>query len=231
MTGAQPQLSRRYPERGHEITVGELCAHIVQRDLERALRPEFDAIAVTRVLLRSDRADEIMKTARDENVDLTIMSTRGEGAPMPLSVRLSDREGTARNPLRVWTSAHVEDTPVREFSIRPTKVVVVLCQPTDTSARPLDPIRVTLSQVRIRLFGGNVVLRYLNNLHLSTSMPLTAAHTRGPQICLVVIASETKHKMPLLVRIDRVNQWPNRAAELVIPTSAGLNSSGANRLL
>ena len=45
-------------EGGHEITARDLHAHIVQRaqeDLAQVLRPEFDGIAVTRVLLRGDR--------------------------------------------------------------------------------------------------------------------------------------------------------------------------------
>ena len=80
-----PPLS--YPagplESGHEITARDLHAHIVQRaekDLDQALRPELDGIAVTRVLLRGDLAREIVKTARDHNVDLIMMSTHGLGA-------------------------------------------------------------------------------------------------------------------------------------------------------
>ena len=50
-------------ESGHEITARDLHAHIVQRaqkDLDQALRPELDGIAVTRVLLRGDPAHEIV---------------------------------------------------------------------------------------------------------------------------------------------------------------------------
>ena len=70
-------------ESGHEITARDLHAHIVQRaqkDLDEALRPELDGTAVTRVLLRGDPAREIVQTARDRNVDLIVMSTRGERA-------------------------------------------------------------------------------------------------------------------------------------------------------
>src|ERR1022692_3936494 len=44
-------------ESGHEVTARDLRAHIVQRaqkDLDRALRPDLDGIAVTRLLLRGD---------------------------------------------------------------------------------------------------------------------------------------------------------------------------------
>ena len=87
---------------GHEITAQDLHAHIVQRaqkDLDRALRPELDGIAVTRVLLKGDPAGEIVKTARDHKVDLIMMSTHGLGAFYRFLVGLSDREGSARKPL------------------------------------------------------------------------------------------------------------------------------------
>jgi universal stress protein A len=89
-------------ERGHEITAQALHAQIVQRaqeDLDQALRPELDGIAVTSLLLRGDPAHEIVKTARDQNVDLIVMSTHGEGIFLPLAAGLSDGESTARKPL------------------------------------------------------------------------------------------------------------------------------------
>src|SRR5271156_6815146 len=70
-------------EGGHEITARDLHAHIVQqaqKDLDQALNSELDGIVVTRLLLRGDPAHEIVKTARDHDVDLIVMSTRGAGA-------------------------------------------------------------------------------------------------------------------------------------------------------
>jgi nucleotide-binding universal stress UspA family protein len=70
-------------ESGHEITARDLQAHVVQlaqKDLDQALVPELDGIAVTRVLLRGDPAYEIALTARDRNADVIVMSTRGHGA-------------------------------------------------------------------------------------------------------------------------------------------------------
>src|ERR1700678_512296 len=67
-------------ESGHQITARDLHAHIVQQaqeDLDQALQPELNGIAVTRVLLRGDPAHEIVKMARDRNVDLIMMSTHG----------------------------------------------------------------------------------------------------------------------------------------------------------
>ena len=51
-------------ESGHEITARDLHAHVVQRaqkDLDQALLPELDGIAVTRLLLRGDPAREIVR--------------------------------------------------------------------------------------------------------------------------------------------------------------------------
>jgi len=68
-------------EIGYELT-GDLHAEIMkraQRDLDQSLRSELDTIAVKRLLLRGDPAREIAQTARDEKVDLIVMSTHGHG--------------------------------------------------------------------------------------------------------------------------------------------------------
>jgi nucleotide-binding universal stress UspA family protein len=108
-------------ESGHEITARDLHAHIVQRaqkDLDETLLPEFDGIAVTRLLLRGNPAHEIVKTARDRNVDLIVMSTRGEGAFYRLLLGSVTANVLHETDCPVWTGAHLEDTPAREFSIR-----------------------------------------------------------------------------------------------------------------
>ncbi len=107
-------------ESGHEITARDLHAHIVQRaqeDLDRP-RPELDGIAVTRVLLRGNPAHEIVETARDKNVDLIVMSTRGEGAFYRFLLGSVTAKVLHEIQCPVWTGAHLEDTPAREFSIR-----------------------------------------------------------------------------------------------------------------
>jgi nucleotide-binding universal stress UspA family protein len=109
-------------ESGHEITARDLHAHIVQRaqaDLDRALRPEFDGVAVTRLLLRGDPAHEIVKTARDWNVDLIVLSTHGHGAFYRLLLGSVTAKVLHESHCSVWTGAHLEeDPPAREFSIR-----------------------------------------------------------------------------------------------------------------
>ena len=108
-------------ESGHEITARDLHAHIVQRaqkDLDQALRPELDGIAVTRVLLRGDPAREIVETARDQNVDLIVMSTHGDGAFYRFLLGSVTAKVLHETHCPVWTGAHLEEAPAGDFSIR-----------------------------------------------------------------------------------------------------------------
>jgi len=108
-------------EGGHEITARDLHAHIVQRaqeDLDRALGPELEGIAVTRVLLRGDPAHEIVKMARDRNVDLIMMSTHGYGSFYRFLLGSVTAKVLHEIQCPVWTGAHLEEAPAREFSIR-----------------------------------------------------------------------------------------------------------------
>jgi nucleotide-binding universal stress UspA family protein len=108
-------------ESGDEITARDLHAHIVQwaqKDLEQAMRPELDGIAVTRVLLRGDPAHEIVNTARDHNIDLIVMSTRGHGPFYRFLLGSVTAKVLHESPSPVWTGAHLEEAPAREFSIR-----------------------------------------------------------------------------------------------------------------
>ncbi len=108
-------------ESGHEITARDLHAHIVQRaqkDLDQALLPEFDGIAVTRVLLRGDPAHEIVETARKQNADLIAMSTHGDGVFYRLLLGSVSAKVLHETQCPVWTGTHLEEASAREFSIR-----------------------------------------------------------------------------------------------------------------
>jgi nucleotide-binding universal stress UspA family protein len=108
-------------ESGHEITARDLHAHIVQqaqKDLDKALQPELDGIAVTRVLLRGNPAREIVETARGRNVDLIVMATHDAGAFYPLLLGSVTAKVLHESRCPVWTGAHLEEAPAREFSIR-----------------------------------------------------------------------------------------------------------------
>ena len=107
-------------ESGHEITARDLHAHIVQRaehDLDQALRPELDGIAVTRLLLRGDPAREIVETARNRNIDLIVMATRGSGVIYPFLLGSVTAKVLHETQCPVWTGAHLEEGPAGEFSI------------------------------------------------------------------------------------------------------------------
>jgi len=103
-------------ESGHEMTAADVHAHSVQRaqkDLEQAaLWTELDGIAVRCLLLRGAPATEIVKAARELNVDLIVMSTDGVhwGSVTAKVLRESH--------CSVWTGVHLEETQAREFSIR-----------------------------------------------------------------------------------------------------------------
>lgn len=118
-----PPLS--YPagllEEGHQITARDLHAHIVQRaqgDLDQTVLPEFDGITVTRVLLRGDPAREIIEAARAAKADLIVMSTHGHGAFYRFLLGSVTAKVLHEGGCPVWTGAHLEDPPAREFSIR-----------------------------------------------------------------------------------------------------------------
>ena len=101
-------------ESGHEITARDLQAHIVQqaqKDLDEALLPELDGIAVTRMLLRGDPAHEIVKTARDLNVDLIVMSTHGHGVFYRFLLGSVTAKVLHESHCPVWTGAHLEEAP------------------------------------------------------------------------------------------------------------------------
>jgi len=108
-------------ESGDEITARDLHARIVQRaqqDLDRPLPPEFDGIATTRILLRGDPADEIVKTARDRNAGLIVMATHGLGAFYSMLLGSETARVLHESQCPVWTGAHLEEAPAGEFSIR-----------------------------------------------------------------------------------------------------------------
>lgn len=108
-------------ERGDEMTARDLHAQVVQRaqkDLDQPMPPEFDGIVVTRVLLRGDPADEIVKTACDRSADLIMMSTHGHGVLYRLLLESDTATVLGGSHCPVWTGAHLEHAAAREVSIR-----------------------------------------------------------------------------------------------------------------
>jgi nucleotide-binding universal stress UspA family protein len=108
-------------ESGHKITERDLHADVVQwaqKDLDQMQPPEFDGITVTRLLLRGDAANEIVRTACDRNVDLIVMPTHGHGAFYRLLLGSVTAKVLHETQCPVWTGAHLEEAPAGEFSVR-----------------------------------------------------------------------------------------------------------------
>jgi nucleotide-binding universal stress UspA family protein len=85
-------------EGGHEITARDLHAHIVQRvqqDLDQTL-PEFDGIAVARIMLRGDPAREICgdRARPERRPDRDVDSW--PWAVLSVSAGIGNGEGAAR---------------------------------------------------------------------------------------------------------------------------------------
>jgi nucleotide-binding universal stress UspA family protein len=108
-------------ESGHEITTRDSQADVVlhaQKALDHALQKEFDGIVVTRLLIRGDAAREIVKTARDRNVDLIVMSTHGHGSFYRFILGSVTAKVLYEAPCPIWTGAHLEEPSGSAFTIR-----------------------------------------------------------------------------------------------------------------
>jgi nucleotide-binding universal stress UspA family protein len=108
-------------EGGHAITARDLHAEIVkraQKDLDESLPHVFDGISVRRLLLRGDPAGEIAQTARNENVQLIVMSTHGHGALYRFLLGSVAAKVLHNSVCPVWTCAYAEKAPAREFAVR-----------------------------------------------------------------------------------------------------------------
>jgi nucleotide-binding universal stress UspA family protein len=75
------------PLHGHDLTerdwhVGSIRQ--AQENLDQALLAELDGITVRRLLHKGDPAREIVRTAREERVDLIAMWTHSHGVLYPL---------------------------------------------------------------------------------------------------------------------------------------------------
>jgi nucleotide-binding universal stress UspA family protein len=105
-------------EPGDEITARDWQAQVVQTshdDLNRVHELELDGLTVTRLLLRGDPAEEIVKTAGERNVGLIMMS----------GVGLVTRKVLRECDCPVWTGAYqeprpeagMEDAPAKDFYV------------------------------------------------------------------------------------------------------------------
>jgi nucleotide-binding universal stress UspA family protein len=89
-----------------------------RKQLDQALKPELDGLTVKRMLLDGDPALIIVQTARAEKVDLIAMPTHGYGAFRRFLLGSVTSKVLHDTDCPVWTGAHQEEEPTREFSIR-----------------------------------------------------------------------------------------------------------------
>ncbi len=202
-------------EGGHEITARDLHAHIVQRaqeDLDQALQPELDGIAVTRVLLRGDPAHEIVQMARDRNVDLIMMSTHGYGAFYRFLLGSVTAKVLHEIQCPVWTGAHLEEAPAREFSIRRVLCSVELNahsrHTVSLAAEMATAVNATLTLVHIT---GSVEIYGPGGSHVDPGWKEKLVGFAAEEIAKLQLDAGTKAEV--IIESGNVGELLNRAAE------------------
>lgn len=108
------------PEDGPELAGWDMLAEITreaEKNLDQSLGPELNDITIQRLLVKGDAARAIVQMAQEEKADLIMMPSYGHTFCQFLlgSVTAKVLHGTE---CPVWTDAHVEESPVQEFSIR-----------------------------------------------------------------------------------------------------------------
>jgi nucleotide-binding universal stress UspA family protein len=91
---------------------------LAQRNLDEALKAELNGLTVKRMLIEGDPARTIVRTARDEKVDLIAMPTHGYGAFRRFLLGSVTSKVLHDSECPIWTGAHLEEAPAREFAIR-----------------------------------------------------------------------------------------------------------------
>jgi nucleotide-binding universal stress UspA family protein len=202
-------------EGGHEITARDLHAHIVQRahkDLDQALGPELDGVAVTRVLQRGDPAHEIVKMARDRNVDLIMMSTHGYGAFYRFLLGSVTAKVLHEIQCPVWTGAHLEEASAREFSIRRVLCSVDLTphnrHTLSRAAEMAAAVNATLTLVHIT---GSVEIYGPGGLHVDHEWKEKLVGYAAEEIAKLQQDAGTKAEV--IIDSGNVGELLNRAAE------------------
>lgn len=89
-----------------------------QKHLDESLGPELNGLAVKRLLLEGDPARMIVQTAHDEKANLIVMPTHGYGVFRRFLLGSVTAKVLHDSECAVWTGAHLEEEPAREFAIR-----------------------------------------------------------------------------------------------------------------
>ena len=113
-------LAAKAPENSRELAGSDLRAEVLreaQKQKDSSLESELEGLTIRCMSGTGDAALAIVQTAEEEKADLTMMPSHGFNFYQFLlgSVTAKVLHGTERP---VWTSAHIEESPGREFAIR-----------------------------------------------------------------------------------------------------------------
>jgi nucleotide-binding universal stress UspA family protein len=106
---------------GDSDTAGELLEQAVTREqenLSKCLGPVLDGKPFKRIVVKGNPASEILRIAREENIDLIVMPTHGYGAFEKFMLGSVTAKILHQSTCPVWTGAHLKDVPVGQFAIR-----------------------------------------------------------------------------------------------------------------
>jgi len=108
------------PEDGPEFAGWDLLAEMLkeaEENQDQSLGQELEGLAIECRLIKGDPARAIVRTAQVEKADLVMMPSHGQAFNQFLlgSVTAKVLHGSE---CPVWTSAHLEESPVPEFAIR-----------------------------------------------------------------------------------------------------------------
>jgi nucleotide-binding universal stress UspA family protein len=109
-------LEGTYVPAGREDLLAELIRQ-AQRHLDQCLKPELEGLSVERILRQGDPALEIVKAARDTSADLLMMPTHGYGRFRRFLLGSVTAKVLHDSEYPVWTGAHIEEEPVKSFTI------------------------------------------------------------------------------------------------------------------
>jgi nucleotide-binding universal stress UspA family protein len=107
------------PDHG-EIGGWDMLAEITreaEKNLDQSLGPELQGLAIRCLLRNGDPAQAILQTAQTENADLIMMPSHGYTFDRFLLGSVTAKV-LHRTECPVWTGAHLEESPEREFAIR-----------------------------------------------------------------------------------------------------------------
>lgn len=108
------------PESGPDLARWDLLAAILeqaQKQHDQSLAPQLAGLSIQRLLAKGDPARAIVQTAEEESCDLIMMPSHGFTFDQFLLGGVTTKV-LHRTDCPVWTGAHTEESPVRQFAIR-----------------------------------------------------------------------------------------------------------------